>query len=37
MVYDMTSFLQIHPGGAHAILQEAGKDVRYAVGSIDSA
>ena len=25
-VYDITSFLQEHPGGPHAILQHAGKD-----------
>lgn len=25
----MTDFLQRHPGGANAILAEAGKDVRY--------
>ncbi|KAJ4250907.1 hypothetical protein NW762_011557 [Fusarium torreyae] len=27
LVYDMTDFLQLHPGGANAILAKAGRDV----------
>lgn len=28
-VYDVTSFLDVHPGGRQAILKVAGKDARY--------
>ena len=28
LVYDLTRFLELHPGGQQAILSEAGTDVR---------